>query len=115
MEHQADVLNILCMAVTVDGSIHAKEIETVKKLFSDSFPGTDKEHLNFVLASLDKRSPSDITKDYETSVENLAGLSQEEKLAVIKMVMKVVDADKVMHSTEQRLLSTLMDKWNIEV
>ncbi len=113
MASHEDIMNILCMAITVDGSIHHDEIETVQTLIRDEFPNENLDSTLSLLHTLKSRTEDDVTHRYKESVNSLKTLPKDEKLKIIKMVMKVVDADKVMHSSEQKMLSSLMDNWGI--
>jgi uncharacterized tellurite resistance protein B-like protein len=114
MLSQNDFLTILSMAITVDGVIHHDELDTVKALMTDYFPDEDISSSLNQLDILHSKSAEDLKKRYYETIDRLSTLPELEKSNILKLVLRVVDADNVMHETEHQLVSELIERWNLK-
>ena len=108
------VLDIFFMAITVDNEIHVSEIEMIKEIIKNSsykFPDDVYEQIR----NIKTKDPETLKHNFDKAVAILSSLTIEEKKAILRSIMKIVDADNIMHQNEVRLISGIIKEWNIDV
>jgi len=108
------VLDIFFMAITVDNEIHISEIKTIKDIIENS-PYKFPDDVDKQIQNLTTKDQEIIKKNFDKAIAKLASEAIEDKRAILRLIMKIVDADNIMHQNEVRLISGIIKEWNIEV
>ncbi len=112
MDIEKNILDIFAMTITVDGKIDKAELLAVNEIL-------DKMKYNFSIkskqyfADLCYFSAEKIESNFKRAVNELNSLDVNEKKYILKFMMKLIDADNVMHEDEVTLIGALMREWNV--
>lgn len=107
------IIDVFTMTVTCDKNIDQSEIDMIEKILVEMDYDFSEEHTLYFEESVRKAS-IDIVKKYEEAVVALSNLDKNDKKYILKYVMKIVDADKIMHDNEVQLVADIITKWNLD-
>ncbi|MDA3900898.1 MAG: tellurite resistance TerB family protein [Spirochaetes bacterium] len=108
------ILDILFMAITIDNEIHSSEITTIKEIIYKS-PYTFPADVNEQIDSLHTLDVNTLSTRFNAAITKLSNEPEVDKRTILRLVMRIVDADNIMHETEVRLLSRIIKEWKIDV
>lgn len=112
-EIEQRIIDIFTMTVTCDKNIDQSEIDMIEKILKEMEYNFDESHNEYFEISV-RQSAADIIKKYEQAIEELNALDKVSKKYILKYVMKIVDADKIMHDNEVQLVADIIRKWSLD-
>ncbi|MBN1501124.1 MAG: TerB family tellurite resistance protein [Spirochaetes bacterium] len=113
MNIEKSILDIFAMTIAVDGRIDESELAVANEILEEMKYDFN-ENSRAYLAESSAAGDDVLKENFHYAVKELNSLESEDKKYILKYILRLVDADNIVHQNEVKLIGSIIDSWGVK-
>lgn len=113
MDIEKHILDIFAMTIAVDGRIDDSELSVADEILEEmkyNFTDSSRKYLKETYG----KNNEILQENFNLAVSELNSLQLEDKKYILKYILRLVDADNIVHHNEVKLMGSIIELWGVK-